>query len=165
MPAFTLAGIVLTQLWTLLSDQARRRSERAARLDPDKIGFYREYVHAGRRLLDLDVWPSSRTGDPVPTEPMLEQVRRADVDIAFAAPARVTGTAREATTAALALTAVIDGLRESTTRPVGGTLSGEPAESLADARRRLGTALDAFVRAARRDVGVTAPYLPMSGPE
>ena len=162
MPAFTLAGIVLTQLWNLLADRARRRAERAARLDPDKIKFYREYVHACWALIDLDVWPASRTEPATPTAPAIESIRRTEVDIAFAAPARTTTAARTATAAATALAATIDGIRDTTTRPTGGTLTEPAAGTYAAARRALADAVDEFARIARRDIGVTARYLPVS---
>jgi hypothetical protein len=159
VPAFTLAGVVVAQLLTFVADRARRRADRAVRLDPEKINFYRLYVHACYRLLDLPVWPESRTEPVTPTRPLTEDIRRIDIDIAFSAPAVVTATAYGATTWAVELARAIEEIRESSTRPTGGALTGPDAERHATAHRALTEAIHDFIREARRDVGVTAPYL------
>ncbi|MEU1812772.1 hypothetical protein [Micromonospora aurantiaca (nom. illeg.)] len=161
-PAFALAGVLLSQMWNLLAARARRRAERATRLDPEKIHYYREFVHACWRLLDLVVWPPSRTEPPAPTSPLTDDIHQLHMDITFSAPTRVTVTAEEVTTAAVALATTIDHIRDTMSRPTGGTLTSPTAEQYATARHHLTETLDIFIRAARRDIGITATHLPVT---
>ena len=156
VPSFTLAGVLITIGSNLLLDLIRRRAESAKRWDPDKKQHYLDFTDACWRLSDLPVWPADRTRPPEAVPPLLETVNRLGVAVDFSGPAPVTSAAAETVSSARRLAAVIDDLREGVARPADPTENGPAAYR--EARENLVTAIEAFIRAARHDLGITTTY-------
>ena len=158
VPTFTLAGVLLTQAGNIVADQLRRRAERSARWDKDKATLYRTYQTGCKELLRVPVWPAEPTDPPAPIEPALATVFERNEELSDLAHRDVTVAANAAAAAAHHLARTIEDIRRTTRRGPGGAVDGEAGARLAEARRRLGSAVDSFAVVWRRDLGITAPY-------
>jgi hypothetical protein len=160
VPSFTLAGVLLTLGWNTLAERLRRRAERTARWDPDKLRTYREQLRAGQEILQVPVWPDEPSATPVRTRPLLERLFQANEELADLAPREVTLAANAVAAGAEELADVIDDIRTTTRRGHGGAVATDATDRLDAARRTLAEAVDGFATAYRQDLGITAPYAP-----
>lgn len=160
VPSFTLAGVLLTLGWNTYAERLRRRAERTARWDPDKLKTYREQLRAGQEILQIAVWPEEPSATPVRTRPLLERLFQANEELADLAPREVTLAANAVAAGAEKLVEVIDDIRTTTRRGHGGAVATDVTERLDTARQALAVTVDGFAAAYRQDLGITAPYAP-----
>jgi hypothetical protein len=158
VPAFTLAGVLLTLLWNTWTDRVRRQEQRATRWDPYKRELYEAYLHACEPLLDLDVWPPERTAAPMPAGPPVEAVERLNARIAFLAPDKVTESANAVASRASRLATAIEDIRKTTVRGPQGAIDSGDRERYNQAHREFTGSIDVFAVAARGDLGINVLY-------
>lgn len=162
IPLFTLigtiTGVLLSQGGTLLSDHLKRKAERAARWDKDKVAAYLDYQRAGRELMRLRVWPAEPTATPAPTEPLFGALLRRNEELTSLSPQQVGAAANEVAAKAHLLVRTIEEIRETTRRGPAGAVPDQAELQYAEGRRDLDASLQRFVVTWRRDLGITAPY-------
>jgi len=158
IPLFTLAGALLTQTINIIADQLKRRSERLTRWDKDKTALYQAYQRDCTRVLRVPVWPTDPTAPPPPAGPLLVTLFDRNEELPGLSHRTVTAAANTAAAAAHELVTTIEDIRRTTRRGPAGAVDDAAGVRLAEARRSLAAAIDAFAVAWRRDLGITAPY-------
>jgi hypothetical protein len=116
--------------------------------------LYSEFLAACDDLRDIEVWPSERGTEPSPSNAPFVQVRQAAQRAAYVAPTEVRARLTEATGAAEALAATIEDVRGTTKRGHAGAVDDRVRSRLDEARDSFNIAVDAFVIASRKDVGI-----------
>lgn len=163
LPATSVVSLFLGHVLTMWTNRLRRAEQRADRWDPDKMDILSELARAGDHLLALPVWPADVTGLPEPPRPLADTIDELATRYAVRAPAAVAGLARQAKSKAEQLAATIEDIRASTTRGPHGSMDEAVAGRHRQVADGFADALDRFVAAARRDLGITEPYASRRG--
>ncbi|WP_284745979.1 hypothetical protein [Amycolatopsis sp. RTGN1] len=111
------------------------------------------------QLVHSPVWRGRRPVDPAP---LLTALEDAAVQVAFFSDQKINATLERLVTAGRRLVASAQAIQARSRPSFGGAVEG-PARAEDDAARRaLDRAITAFVEAARADLGIEEPWLPIN---
>lgn len=149
-----LAGGLISTVSTFLTNRSKQNAERLHRRDETKQQIYADLLRVCTDMMSLRVWPVNTADEPEAPQPLVDAARDLSGRIAFLSPAPVNTAVDDVLAALVDMADKTGSIRATSERGHQGRVDQRHADAHREAVEVLRSAVETFVDAARKDLGV-----------